>query len=160
MAEDEIDIILDDSMGTFFPYYAKRSRSSLFDSIMKKQNSDMHSTSAIPLFGLTEIAQQTIVKYDIHSGTLLQMIYDHPNVKTIKKTASSIELRKYMILGRDCKEDVEEYIDALLQQIPINENQTTGFSKPQRGGNKFKQNRIKNIKNYLDKLKDKIQEDI
>jgi hypothetical protein len=52
---------------------------------MKKQNSDMHSTSAIPLFGLTEIAQQTIVKYDIHSETLLQMIYDHPNGKTIKK---------------------------------------------------------------------------
>jgi hypothetical protein len=151
MAKDEIDIILDDSMGTFFPYYAKRSRSSLFDSLMKKQNSDMHSTSAIPLFGLTEIAQQTIVKYDIHSGTLLQMIYDHPNVKTIEKTASSIELGKYMILAdRDCKEDVEEYIYALLQQIPINENQTTGFSKPQQGGNKFKQNQIENIKNYLD----------
>jgi hypothetical protein len=54
------------------------------------------------------------------------MIYDHPNIKTIEKTALSIELGKYMILAdRDCKEDVEEYIDALLQQIPINANQTT-----------------------------------
>jgi hypothetical protein len=161
MAEDEIDIILDDSMGKFFPYYAKNSRGSLFDALMKKQNSDMHSTSAIPLFGLTEIAQQTIVKHDIHSGSLLQMIYDHPNVKTIEKTASSIELGKYMILAdRDCKEEVEEYIDALLAQIPSIENQATGFNKPQRGGNKYKQNRIENIKNYLDKLEGTIHEDI
>jgi hypothetical protein len=161
MAEDEIDIILDDSMGKFFPYYAKNSRGSLFDALMKKQNSVMHSTSAIQLFGLTEIAQQTIVKHDIHSGSLLQMIYDHPNVKTIEKTASSIELGKYMILAdRYCKEEVKEYIDALLTQIPSIENQVTRFNKPQRGGNKYKQNRIKNIKNYLDKLEGTIHEDI
>jgi hypothetical protein len=148
-------------MGKFFPYYAKNSRGSLFDALMKKQNSVMHSTSAIQLFGLTEIAQQTIVKHDIHSGSLLQMIYDHPNVKTIEKTASSIELGKYMILAdRYCKEEVKEYIDALLTQIPSIENQVTRFNKPQRGGNKYKQNRIKNIKNYLDKLEGTIHEDI
>jgi hypothetical protein len=129
MAEDKIDIILDNSMGTFFPYYAKHSHGSLFDALMKKQNSDMHSTSAIPLFGLTEIAQQMIVKYDIHSGNLLQMIYNHPNIKTIEKTASSIGLGKYMILAdrRDCKEEVEEYIDALLLQIKLKKKNITNL---------------------------------
>jgi hypothetical protein len=47
-----------------------------------------------------------------------------------------------------------------LLQLPSTKNPTTGFDKPQRGGNKFKQNRIENIKNYLDKLEGKIQDDI
>jgi hypothetical protein len=66
-----------------------------------------------------------------------------------------------MILAdRDCKEEVEEYIDALLLQIPSTENPTTVFDKPQQGGNKFKQNRIENIKNYLNKLEGKIHDNL
>jgi hypothetical protein len=54
--EGEVDITLDDSLGTFFPYYAKRTRPKLFESLMKKQNSDMNAISAIPIFGLTPTA--------------------------------------------------------------------------------------------------------
>jgi hypothetical protein len=54
--EGEVDITLDDRLGMFFPYYAKRSRPKLFDSLMKKQNSDMNSISAIPIFGMTPTA--------------------------------------------------------------------------------------------------------
>jgi hypothetical protein len=54
--EGEVDITLDESLGTFFPYYAKQTRPKLFESLMKKQNSDMNSISAIPIFGLTPTA--------------------------------------------------------------------------------------------------------
>jgi hypothetical protein len=38
---------------------------------MKKQNSEMFfSTTAIPIFGYTESAQQVKVKYDIYQGPL------------------------------------------------------------------------------------------
>jgi hypothetical protein len=55
---------------------------------------------------------------------------------------------------------VEEYVDALLSQIPELENKPAGFNKPQRGGNKYHQNRVEKIKNYLDKLEGKINDDI
>jgi hypothetical protein len=38
-----------DEIGTFFPYYAKRNKPELFDSLMRKQNFAMNMTSAIPL---------------------------------------------------------------------------------------------------------------
>jgi hypothetical protein len=63
LKEDEIDIILDDSIGTFFPYYAKCSKPELFDSLMRKQNFAMNMTSAIPLFGYTEKVRETEVEY-------------------------------------------------------------------------------------------------
>jgi hypothetical protein len=66
-----------------------------------------------------------------------------------------------MILAdRDCKEDIEEYVDNLFAQLPELENQPGGFSKPQRGGNKYRKNRVENIKNYLDKLEERLQDDI
>jgi hypothetical protein len=161
MAEDDIDIILDDSMGTFFPYYAKQSRGQLFEALMKKQNSEMHSISAIPIFGYTETAQEFEVQYDVYKGTVQRMLYEHHNVKKIEKTASTKDLGKHIILvDRHCREDIEEYVDALFAQLPELENQPGGFSKPQRGGNKFQKNRVDNIKNYLDKLEEKIQNDL
>jgi hypothetical protein len=161
MADDDIDIILDDSMGKFFPYYAKQSRGQLFDALMKKQNSDMHSISAIPIFGYTDTAQQFEVQYDVYKGSLHRMLYEHHNIKKIKKTALSKELGKFMILAdRDCKEDIEEYDDNLFAQLPELENQPGGFSKPQRGGNKYRKNRVESIKNYLDKLEERMQDDI
>jgi hypothetical protein len=161
MANDDIDIILDDSMGKFFPYYAKQSRGQLFDALMKKQNSDMHSISAIPIFGYTDTAQQFEVQYDVYKGSLHRMLYEHHNIKKIEKTASSKELGKFMILAdRDCKEDIEEYVDNLFAQLPELENQPGGFSKPQRGGNKYRKNRVESIKNYLDKLEERMQDDI
>jgi hypothetical protein len=54
--EGEVDITLDDRLRIFFPYYAKRSRPYLFDSLMKKQNKDMSYISTIPVFGLTPAA--------------------------------------------------------------------------------------------------------
>jgi hypothetical protein len=57
--DGEVDITLDDRLGMFFPYYAKRSGPKLYDSLMKKQNTDMNCISAIPIFGLTTAGRIT-----------------------------------------------------------------------------------------------------
>jgi hypothetical protein len=96
--EGEIDITLDDRLGIFFPYYAKRSRPKLFDSLMRKQNTDMNFISAIPVFGLTAAAAD----YEVtgNSGetkTVWEWIKHNDDIRKIEKTASSQELGKYML---------------------------------------------------------------
>jgi hypothetical protein len=51
LKDDEIDIILDDSIGTFFPYYAKCSKPELFDSLMREQMLMSHFLS-LPVLGV------------------------------------------------------------------------------------------------------------
>jgi hypothetical protein len=139
LKNDEIDIILDDSIGTFFPYYAKRSKPELFDSMMRKQNFAMKTTSAIPLFGYTEKAREFEVEYKGMEQTIRSIIWDHPNIMAIEPTASSTTLGKYMVLvDRECKEDVEDFIDEIFSKMPELEGQPENFRKPQRGGNAFK----------------------
>jgi Tfp pilus assembly protein PilP len=162
LPEGEVDITLDDRLGTFFPYYAKRSRPKLFDSLMKKQNTDMNSISAIPIFGLTTAAAD----YEVtgNSGTtktVWEWIKHNDGIRKIEKTASSQELGKYMLqVERDSKEEVENYLDNLFDQIPELEGQPASFKKPQRGGNAFKKNRTINITNYLDKLEERVNLDL
>jgi hypothetical protein len=162
LSEGEVDITLDDRLGIFFPYYAKRSRPKLFDSLMKKQNTDMNSISAIPIFGLTTAAAE----YEVtgNSGTtktVWEWIKHNDGIRKIEKTASSQELGKYMLqVERDAKEEVERYLDNLFAQIPELDGQPASFKKPQRGGNAFKKNRTINITNYLDKLKERVNLDL
>jgi hypothetical protein len=133
LKEDEIDIILDDSIGTFFPYYAKRNKPELFDSMMRKQNFAMNTMSAIPLFGYTDIARETEIEHKGMEQTLGTIIWDHPNIMAIEPTASSSTLGKYMVLvDRECKEDVEDFINEIFEKVPEIEGNPDHFRKPQR----------------------------
>jgi hypothetical protein len=162
LEEDEVDITLDDRLGQFFPYHAKRSRPELFESLMRKQNSEMNSVSAIPLFGITPEVLDTEVtdKFGKTKQTRC-WIYDNPNVITMENTASSKELGKYMlVVQREYKEEVEDFIDNLFEQFTEFENTTTPFKQPQRGGNSFRRKNTSNIENYLNKLEAKVNEEL
>jgi hypothetical protein len=119
---------------------------------MRKQNSEMSSSSVIPVFGLTEKASNTIIKdQNGKQLTVTEAILAHPNIRKIEKTASSAELGKFLfIIDRYMKEQAEEYVDSVL------ENHPASFKKPQRGGNAFKKVRINSINNFLNKLEEKI----
>jgi hypothetical protein len=128
---------------------------------MKKQNTEMHDVSAIPIFGLTPAAAEFPVMTATGTPeTVNRWIQNHPNVLKMEKTASSKDLGKYMlIVERDSKEEVDEFLENLFDQMPDN-FQPGQFQKPQRGGNAFKTKRISNIKNYLDKLEEQVQTDL
>jgi hypothetical protein len=161
--EGEVDITLDDRLGIFFPYYAKRSRPNLFDSLMKKQNTDMSFISAIPVFGLTPAASKyEVISKSGEKATTWQWMLHHHGIRKIEKTASSTELGKYMLqVDRENKEEVEEYLDELFAQIPELDGQPASFTQPQRGGNAFKKkNRTTSITNYLDKLEQRVNLDL
>jgi hypothetical protein len=146
LMEDKIDIILDDSIGTFFPYYAKKSKPQLFDSMMRKQNFAMNSTSAIPLFGYTINAQEFEVEHNGMEQQVASIIWEHPHILAIESTASSNTLGKFMVLvDREMKDDVEEFLDSVFEKMPDLEGQPENFRKPQRGGNAFKKDRMHNI---------------
>jgi hypothetical protein len=161
LQEGEVDLVLDEGIGVFFPYYAKRIRPNLFDALMKKQNTEMHDVSAIPIFGLTPAAAEfPVMTATGKPETVNRWIHNHPNVLKMEKTASSKDLGKYMlIVERDSKEEVDEFLENLFDQIPDN-FQPGQFPKPQRGGNVFKTKRTSNIKNYLDKLEEQVQSDL
>jgi hypothetical protein len=87
-------------------------------------------------------------------------IYDHPNTLSMEPTASTKDLGKYMlVIDRECKDIVEDYIDEMLRQIPELDGNSTPFKHPQRGGNAYKNQEI-NIENYLKKLEEKINEEL
>jgi hypothetical protein len=161
LQEKEVDLVLDYNIGIFFPYYAKRSRPQLFDSLMQKQNTDMNSTSAIPIFGLTRDALDFEIKNS--SGQPIAVrhwITQHPDINKVEKTASSKDLGKFMLLvERDSKDEVEDFLDNLFEQFPEN-FQTGQFTRPQRGGNAFQKRRVNNITNYLTKLEEKVQSEL
>jgi hypothetical protein len=138
--EGEVDITMDDRLSTFFPYYAKRSHPKLFDSLIKKQNSDMNAISAIPIFGLTTAAADYKVADNTgEKTTTWQWIKSHHGIRKIEKTASTQELGKYMLqVDRDIKEEVEAFLYGLFAQIPELDGQPASFTRPQRGGNAFK----------------------
>jgi hypothetical protein len=155
----EVDIVLDDKIGVFFPYYAKNERPQLFEKLMQKQNSDMLSCSVIPIFGYTENAAAAIViDNDGKEMTLSTAIMSHPNIRRIEKTASSLEVGKYLVIvDRHMKESVEDFLDEVFSRTPELENQPLNFAKPQRGGNAFRKARVNNINNFLNKLEEKIE---
>jgi hypothetical protein len=118
----------------------------------------MSSSSVIPIFGLTEQASATIIEDQNGKRlTVTEAILVHPNIRKIEKTASSNDLGKYLlIIDRYMKEQAEDYVDSVLELVPELENQPASFKRPQRGGNAFKKARINNINNFLNKLKEKI----
>jgi hypothetical protein len=160
LQEGEVDLVLDDRIGTFFPYYAKNDRPQLFERLMRKQNSDMQSTSVIPIFGYTQEAMESKVKNYLGADpTLHAALKAHPNIRKIILTASSTEIGKYLLLiDRYLKDDVEIFVDELFNQLPEMKNYPANFQKPQRGGNAFKQARISKISNYLDKLEKSVSD--
>jgi hypothetical protein len=124
---------------------------------MRKQNFAMNSTSAIPLFGYTEKVQETEVEQNGMEQLVRSLIWDHPNILAIEPTASSTTLGKYMVLvDRECKEDVEDFIDEILLKVPELEGQPEHIKKPQRGGNSYRKNQVDSISHYLKKLEDQI----
>jgi hypothetical protein len=158
MAKDEIDIILDDSIGQFFPYYAKQNKPELFDSLMRKQNHEMSTrTSAIPIFGYTQEARDTEIEYKGMHSMLQTIVWNHPHIYAIKPTASSIKLGKYMVL---VDREVEDFLDEVFNIVPELKEYPENFKKPQRSGNSFRKNQINNISNYLKSLKEKFEMDI
>jgi hypothetical protein len=161
LKDDEVDIALDDRLGIFFRYYAKKSRPKLFDSLMRKQNSDMNSVSAIPLFGITpEALDFMITDNSGQSNKVRNWIHEHPLIHSVERTASTKDLGKFMlVVDREEKEEIKEFLDGLLEQIP--EGQGIGqFKKPQRGGNSFHKRRVNNINNYLNKLEERVNTDL
>jgi hypothetical protein len=118
LQEDEINIILDDSIGTFFPYYAKKISQSCLT--LRKQNFAMNSTSAIPLFGYTINAQETKIKHNGMEQRVASIIWDHPHILAIELTVSSNTIGKFMVLvDREMKDDVEEFLDGVFaKEIP------------------------------------------
>jgi hypothetical protein len=160
LQEGEVDIVLDDRIGTFFPYYAKSDRPKLFEKLMRKQNADMQATSVIPIFGYSLEARESKAKnYYGTETTLHSALRSHPNIKRIIPTASSVEAGKYLLLiDRYLKDDVEIFVDESFEQIPESTNYPANFKKPQRGGNAFKQARISKISNYLDKLEKSVSD--
>jgi Tfp pilus assembly protein PilP len=160
--DGEVDITLDERLGIFFPYYAKRSRPQLFDSLMKKQNADMNAISAIPIFGLTPTAaNQEVTGKSGKKKTVWEWMIFNEDIRKIDKTASSQELGKYMLhVNREMKEEVEDYLDALFEQVPELDGQPASFLRPQRGGNAFKKNRVTNISNHLNKLEERVNLDL
>jgi hypothetical protein len=79
----------------------------------------------------------------------------------MENTVSSKELGKYMlIVQREYKEEVEDFIDNLFEQFTEFENTTTPFKQPQRGGNLFRRKNTSNIENYLNKLEAKVNEEL
>jgi hypothetical protein len=158
LEQGDVDLILDPKIGVFFPYYAKSERPQLFERLMRKQNSDMSSSSVIPIFGLTEKASTTIIEDQNGKRlTVTEAILVHPNIRKIEKTASSNDLGKYLlIIYRYMKEQAENYVDSVLELVPELENQPANFKRPQRGGNAFRKARINSINNFLNKLEEKI----
>jgi hypothetical protein len=81
LEKGEVDLVMDQRIGTFFPYYAKSERPQLFERLMRKQNSEMSSCSVIPIFGLTDNARYTVVADQ--NGKELSVnsaILAHPNI--------------------------------------------------------------------------------
>jgi hypothetical protein len=128
---------------------------------MKKQNTAMHATSAIPIFGLYPAAAEFQVS--TASGQLESVskwIYHHPDIIKIEKTASSKDLGKFMLLvERENKDEVDDFLDNLFDQLP-DAFQAGQIKKPQRVGNSFQKRRVNNINNYLNKLKERVQADL
>jgi hypothetical protein len=66
-----------------------------------------------------------------------------------------------VLVDRECKEDVEDFLDEILIKVPeLLEGQPEHFRKPQRGGNSFRKNRVQSISHYLKKLEDQMNHDI
>jgi hypothetical protein len=157
MEKDEVDIVMDEKIGTFFPYYAKRQKAELFDMLMRRQNFEMTVTSAIPLFGYTQQAKDTEVEHEGILQTVQAIIWNHSSVLAIEPTASSATLGKYILLvDREFKVNVEDFVDEIFERIPELNDQPENFKKPQRGGNAFKKNRLNNIANYLKNLEESV----
>jgi hypothetical protein len=121
----------------------------------------MNEVSAIPIFGLTpEAAEFAIETPNGTPETVSRWIHHHPNVLKIEKTASSKELGKYMlIVEREEKEEVEEFLENLFEQFP-DDFQQGQFKKPQHRGNSFRNKPGSNISNYLNKLEEQVQADL
>jgi hypothetical protein len=65
--------------------------------------------------------------------------------------------KKYILLvDREFKEDVEDFVDLVFAKMPELNDQPENFKKPQQGGNAFKKNRIDNILNYLKTLEESV----
>jgi hypothetical protein len=64
-----------------------------------------------------------------------------------------------LIVDRDSKDEVEDFLDGLFAQIPEN-NRIAQFKKPQRGGNSFQTQCINNINNSLNKVEERVNADL
>jgi hypothetical protein len=129
---------------------------------MRKQNTEMNATSAIPLFGLSpEALEFEVNDNNGNTHTVREWLFKHINVMGLETTASSKELGKYiLVVDREQKEEVEAYVDEIFDQIPECENHSVPFKKPQRGGNPNKNTSTSSIKNYLDKLEQRVQDEL
>jgi hypothetical protein len=157
LKDGEVDIVLDECIGTFFPYYAKAERPKLFEELMKKQNTALASVSIIPIFGYTSNAMNQMVKSGSDELTLHTAIQSHPNILKIEQTASSAMLGKYLVIfDRYMRDEVKTHMDELFKQLDELPDQPMNFVKPQRGGNAFKKARINNISTFLSRLEQKI----
>jgi chemotaxis protein histidine kinase CheA len=61
-----------------------------------------------------------------------------------------------LLVDREFKEEVEEFLDTVFERMPEMENQPEHFTKPQRGGKPQKKNRAENISNFLKKLEESV----
>jgi hypothetical protein len=129
---------------------------------MRKQNTEMNATSAIPLFGLSPKALEFEVTDDNgNTHTVQEWLFKHINVIGLETTASSKELGKYILaVDREQKEEVEAYVDDIFDRIQECKNHSVPFKKPQRGGNPNKNNNASSIKNYLDRLEQRVQDEL
>jgi hypothetical protein len=109
-AQDETTII-PKNLGKFFPYFMKSKMPEVFNFMMRQQNSDMASTTIIPIFGYTPEARQQQIDLDGEKTTVELAVATTKNIIRIEATLSTWNLHKYLVIvNNDKKESVAREI--------------------------------------------------
>jgi hypothetical protein len=121
----------------------------VFNFMMRQQNSDMASTTIIPIFGYTPEARQQQINLDGEKTTIELAMATTKNIIRIEATPSTWNLHKYLVIvNNDKKESVAREIRPIFGHIkePL-ENQPANFPFPRCGGSEKLSNNNPNITN-------------
>jgi hypothetical protein len=123
-------------LGKFFPYYMKSKKPEIFSFLMRKQNADMATTIAIPIFGYTPEARNQKIEIEGEETTVKLALATTPRIIRIKATPSTWNLHKYLVIVKKSdKETTQKDIRKIFGKIknPL-ENQPANFPVPRCGG--------------------------
>jgi hypothetical protein len=130
------ELMIPNKLGKFFPYYMKSKKPEIFSFLMRKQNADMSSTTAIPIFGYTPEARNQKMEIDGEETTVELALATTPRILRIKATPSTWNIHKYLIIVKTTdKEAAQKDIRKIFGKIsnPL-ENQPANFPVPRCGG--------------------------
>jgi hypothetical protein len=130
------ELMIPNQLGKFFPYYMKSKKPEIFSFLMRKQNADMASTTAIPIFGYTPEARNQKIEIDGEETTVELALATTPSIIRIEATPSTWNIHKYLIIVKTTdKEAAQKDIRKIFGKItnPL-ENQPANFPVPRCGG--------------------------